>query len=577
MAEAAVKSVAEAERELTDGFHLVIDALKLNGLNTIYGVPGIPITDFGRMAQAAGIRVISFRHEQNAGNAAAIAGFLTKKPGICLTVSAPGFLNGLTALANATTNCFPMILISGSSEREVVDLQQGDYEEMDQLAIAKPLCKAAFRVLHAADIGIGVARAIRAAVSGRPGGVYLDLPAKLFSQVMDAEAGAKSLVKVIDPAPAQLPASAAVKRALDVLKSAERPLIILGKGAAYAQADDDIRALVEKSGIPFLPMSMGKGLLPDTHPQCAGAARSTVLKDSDVVMLIGARLNWLLSHGKGKTWGAPGSKKFIQIDIEPREMDSNVEIVAPVVGDIGSCVSALLEGMGSNWPSPPADWVGAVNSKKEENIAKMAPRLMKNSAPMDYHGALGALRTVIKERPDAILVNEGANTLDLARGVIDMYKPRKRLDVGTWGVMGIGMGFAIAAAIETGNSVLAVEGDSAFGFCGMEVETICRYRLPVCVVIFNNDGIYRGTDVNPSGGSDVATTVFVKGSRYDKMMEAFGGVGVNVTTPDELKRAVNEAMDSGKPTLINAVIDPAAGSESGRIGNLNPQSVLRKK
>jgi len=567
----------EAERELTDGFHLIIDALKLNGLNTIYGVPGIPITDFGRMAQAVGIRVISFRHEQNAGNAAAIAGYLTKKPGICLTVSAPGFLNGLVALANATTNCFPMILISGSSEREVVDLQQGDYEEMDQLAIAKPLCKAAFRVLHAADIGIGVARAIRAAVSGRPGGVYLDLPAKLFGQVMDAEAGQKSLVKVIDAAPAQIPAPAAVKRALDVLKSAKRPLIILGKGAAYAQADDQIRAFVEKSGAPFLPMSMAKGLLPDTHPQCAGAARSTVLKDADVVMMIGARLNWLLSHGKGKNWGEPHSKKFIQIDIEPKEMDSNVEIVAPVVGDIGSCVSALLEGMGTKWPAAPADWTGAVSKKREENVVKMAPRLMNNNSPMDYHGALGVLRTIVKERPDAILVNEGANALDLTRGVIDMYQPRKRLDVGTWGVMGIGMGYAIAAAIETGKPVLAIEGDSAFGFSGMEVETICRYKLPVCVVIFNNDGIYRGTDVNRGGGSDPAPTVFVKGSRYDKMMEAFGGVGVNATTPDELKRAVNEAMDSGKPTLINAVIDPSAGSESGRIGNLNPQSALKKK
>jgi oxalyl-CoA decarboxylase len=568
-------TTATGEQELTDGFHLVIDALKLNGVDTIYGVPGIPITDFGRMAQAEGIRVISFRHEQNAGNAAAIAGFLTKKPGICLTVSAPGFLNGLTALANATTNCFPMILISGSSEREIVDLQQGDYEEMDQLAIAKPLCKAAFRVLHAADIGIGVARAIRAAVSGRPGGVYLDLPAKLFGQVMDATAGARSLVKVIDPAPAQIPAPEAVKRALDALKSARKPLIILGKGAAYAQADDAIRTLVEKSGIPFLPMSMAKGLLPDTHPLCAGAARSTVLKDSDVVMLVGARLNWLLSHGKGKTWGGP--KKFIQVDIEPKEMDSNVEIAAPLVGDIGSVVSALVAGMGSGWAPPPADWVKTVSAKKEENIAKMAPRLMNNRSPMDFHGALGALRTVIKERPDAILVNEGANTLDLARGVIDMYQPRKRLDVGTWGVMGIGMGFAIAAAVETGKPVLAVEGDSAFGFSGMEVETICRYRLPICVVIFNNDGIYRGVDVNPTGGADPATTVFVRGSRYDKMMEAFGGVGVNVTTPDELKRAVNAAMDSGKPTLINAVIDPAAGSESGRIGNLNPQSALKKK
>ena len=571
-----VETAASEERELTDGFHLIIDALKLNGLDTIYGVPGIPVTDFGRMAQAEGIRVLSFRHEQNAGYAASIAGFLTKKPGICLTVSAPGFLNGLTALAHATTNCFPMILISGSSEREIVDLQQGDYEEMDQLAIAKPLCKAAFRVLHAQDIGIGLARAIRAAVSGRPGGVYLDLPAKLFGQVMDAEAGKKSLVKVIDAAPAQIPSPDAVKRALDVLKSAKKPLIILGKGAAYAQADDAIRSLVEKSGIPFLPMSMAKGLLPDTHPQCAGAARSTVLKDSDVVMLIGARLNWLLSHGKGKTWGdAP--KKFIQIDIEPKEMDSNVEIVAPVVGDIGSCVTALVQGMGGNWTTPPADWIKTVQTKRDDNVAKMAPRLMNNNSPMDYHGALGVLRTIIKERPDAILVNEGANTLDLARGIIDMYQPRKRIDVGTWGIMGIGMGYSIAAAVETGKPVLAVEGDSAFGFSGMEVETICRYKLPVCVVIFNNDGIYRGTDVNPTGGPDVAPTVFVKGARYDRMMEAFGGVGANVTTPDELKRAVNAAMDSGKPTLINAVIDPAAGSESGRIGNLNPQSVLKKK
>jgi oxalyl-CoA decarboxylase len=566
---------ADAERNLTDGWHLVIDALRLNGINTIYGVPGIPITDLGRLAQAAGVRVISFRHEQNAGNAAAIAGFLTRKPGICLTVSAPGFLNGLSALANATTNCFPMILISGSSEREIVDLQQGDYEEMDQLAIAKPLCKAAFRVLHAADIGIGVARAIRAAVSGRPGGVYLDLPGKLFAQVIDADAGARSLVKVIDPAPAQIPAPDAITRALDLLKSAKRPLIILGKGAAYAQADDQIRNLVEKSGIPFLPMSMAKGLLPDTHPQCAGAARSTVLKDADVVMLIGARLNWLLSHGKGKTWGEPGSKKFIQIDIEPREMDSNVEIAAPVVGDIGSCVSALLDGMGGHWPAP-ADWINAVKAKREENIAKMAPRLSNTKSPMDFHGALGALRTVIKERPDAIFVNEGANTLDLARAAIDMYQPRKRLDVGTWGVMGIGMGFAIAAAIETGKPVLALEGDSAFGFSGMEVETICRYNLPVCIVVFNNDGIYRGTDVNPTG-SDPATTVFVKGSRYDRMIEAFGGAGVNATTPDELKRAVDAAVDSGKPTLINAVIDPAAGTESGSIGKLNPQSAIRKK
>jgi len=560
---------------LTDGFHLIIDALKLNGLTTVYNVPGIPITDLGRMMQAEGMKVLSFRHEQNAGYAAAIAGFLTKKPGICMTVSAPGFLNGLTALAHATTNCFPMILMSGSSEREIVDLQQGDYEEMDQLAVAKPLCKAAYRVLHAEDIGIAVARAIRAAVSGRPGGVYLDIPANLLGQTMDADAGQKSLVKVVDPAPAQIPAPSSVDRAIEVIQNAKRPLIILGKGAAYAQADNEIRAFVEKTGIPYLPMSMAKGLLPDTHPQSAGAARSLVLKESDVVILIGARLNWLLSHGKGKGWGE-NPKRFVHIDIEPREMDSNKEIAAPLVGDIFSCVEALLAKIGDEWAAPPREWLSSVSEKRDANIERMAPRLQNNNVPMDYHGALGALKNIISERPDAILVNEGANTLDFARSIIDMHKPRKRLDVGTWGVMGVGMGSAIAAAVETGQPVLAVEGDSAFGFSGMEIETICRYNLPVCVVVFNNGGIYRGTDTNPAG-EDVATTVFVKGARYDKMMEAFGGVGFNATSPDELSRAVNEAMDSGRPSLVNAVIDEGAGTESGRIGNLNPQSVVSQK
>src|SRR3979490_1634105 len=350
---------SNAHAQEIDGFQLVIDALKLNGIDTIFGLPGIPITDLTRRMQAAGMRVISFRHEQNAGYAASIAGCRTQKPGVCLTVSAPGFLNGLTALANATTNCFPMILISGSSEREIVDLQQGDYEEMDQLAIAKPRCKAAFRVLHAEDIGVGVARAIRAAVSGRPGGVYLDLPAKLFAQGRDAVAGKASLIRVVDAAPRQLPAPDSVQRALDLLKGAKKPLIVLGKGAAYAQADADIRDLIERTGIPYLPMSMAKGLLPDTHDLCASAARSFVLPEADVVMLVGARLNWLLSHGKGKTWGGKdhkdwGGQKFIQVDISPQEADSNVRIDAPLVGDIGSGVSALLSGIGSGGAEPPA-------------------------------------------------------------------------------------------------------------------------------------------------------------------------------------------------------------------------------
>jgi oxalyl-CoA decarboxylase len=344
---------------------------------------------------------------------------------------------------------------------------------MDQLAIAKPLCKAAFRVLHAEDIGVGIARAIRSAVSGRPGGVYLDLPAKLFSQTMDAVKGKQSLIKVVDPAPRQIPAADSVKRALDLLKGAKKPLILLGKGAAYAQADADIRALVEKTGIPYLPMSMAKGLLPDTHSQSASAARSYVLQEADVVMLVGARLNWLLSHGKGKTWGAEkGPKKFIQIDIAPTEIDSNVAIEAPLIGDIGSCVAALLAGIDGSWQKPPADWTGAIAERKDKNLTKMAETLAKRPSPMNFHSALSVIRDQVKARPDAIVVNEGANTLDFARSIVDMYEPRKRLDVGTWGIMGIGMGFAVAAAVVTNKPVIAIEGDSAFGFSGMEVETI---------------------------------------------------------------------------------------------------------
>jgi oxalyl-CoA decarboxylase len=561
--------------EVTDGFHLVIDALKHNDIDTIFGLVGIPITDLARLAQAEGLRFIGFRHEQNAGNAAAIAGFITQKPGICLTVSAPGFLNGLTALANATTNCFPMILISGSSEREIVDLQQGDYEEMDQLNAARPYAKAAYRINKAEDIGIGVARAIRAAVSGRPGGVYLDLPAQLLSQTLEIGHARRSLVKVIDPVPRQIPAPDAVDRALALIKGAKKPLILLGKGAAYAQADADIRALVERTGIPYLPMSMAKGLLPDTHAQSASAARSYVLAEADVVVLIGARLNWLLAHGKGKTWGGP--KQFVQIDIAATEIDSNVPIAAPLIGDIGSCVAALLQGLdGAGIGKPDADWTGAIAQRREQNQAKMAALLHKNPVPMNFHSALGAIRDVLKDYPDINLVNEGANTLDYARSIIEQYQPRKRFDSGTWGIMGIGMGYAIGAAVVSGKPVVAIEGDSAFGFSGMELETICRYALPVTTIVFNNNGVYRGTDVNPTGGADVAPTVFVKNARYDRMIEAFGGIGYHATTPAELTAALTAAIAAGKPALINAVIDETAGTESGRLTNLNPQSGAKK-
>ena len=564
-------AVVPEDTELTDGFHLLMEALEINGIDTIYGLLGIPVTEIGRLWQARGNRFFSFRNEQNAGYAASVAGYLTKKPGICLTVSAPGFLNGLTALANSTTNCFPMIMISGSSEREIVDLQQGDYEEMDQLNIARPHCKAAYRINRTEDIGVAVVRAVRAALSGRPGGVYLDIPARLFSKTMSAAEGAKSLFLPVDPAPAQLPGPDAVARAVELIKGASKPLILLGKGAAYAQCDDEIKALIEETGMPFTPMSMAKGLVSDLHPQCAAAARSLVLQESDVVVLIGARLNWLLAHGRGKTWG--GSKKFVQIDIQANEMDSNVRIAAPLVGDIGSCVAALRAGLKGMVTS--SEWAGAIAGKVASSKAKLGVKLTTPTAVMNYHNSLGAIRDVLKSYPDITLVNEGANALDNARMVIDQYLPRRRVDTGTWGVMGVGMGSCVAAASVTGKPVVAIEGDSAFGFSGMELETITRYNLPVTVIIMNNGGIYRGDEPNPD--HEVSCMVFNPNTRYDKLMVALGGEGVRVTTPQELAEALDASIKSGKPTLIDAIIDPAAGVESGRIGNLNVVSTIRKK
>ncbi|HYQ35858.1 MAG TPA: oxalyl-CoA decarboxylase, partial [Mycobacterium sp.] len=465
---------------LADGFHLVVDALKANDIDTIYGIVGIPITDLARVAQASGMRYIGFRQETSAGNAAAAAGFLTQRPGVCLTTSGPGFLNGLPALANATTNCFPMIQISGSSNRALVDLQRGDYQDLDQLNAARPFVKAAYRVARVQDIGRGVVRAVRTAVSGRPGAVYLDIPGDVLGQAMEASAAAGTVWRVTDPAPRQLPAPAAVDRALDVLARARRPLIVLGKGAAYAQADGAIRKFVEATGIPFLPMSMAKGLLPDSHPQSVAAARSLAIARADTVLLVGARLNWLLGHGDSPQWSADA--KFVQVDIAASEFDSNQPIAAPLAGDIGSVMSALCDAVTTHPIVVPAEWINELADRKDRNNAKMRKRLDEDPHPMRFYNALGAIRSVLQENPGVYVVNEGANALDLARNVIDMELPRHRLDTGTWGVMGIGMGYAIAAAVETGGPVVAIEGDSAFGFSGMEVETICRYRLPVTVV-----------------------------------------------------------------------------------------------
>ncbi|MBR7069348.1 MAG: oxalyl-CoA decarboxylase [Oxalobacter sp.] len=561
----------EENVELTDGFHLLIDVLKDNGIDTMYGVVGIPITNLARLWQEDGQKFYSFRAEQHAGYAASIAGYIQGKPGVALTVSAPGFLNGVTALAHATTNCFPMLLLSGSSERDIVDLQQGDYEEMDQFQIAKPHCKASYRINSIRDIPIGIARAMRTALTGRPGGVYVDLPARLFGQTMPlAEANALRFT----PAPIGGAAAAAadVARAAEVIKAAKKPVAVIGKGCAYARAEAEVKAFIEETGIPFLPMGMGKGTIPDTHPLSAAANRARALAGCDVCILIAARLNWLMQHGKGKTWGNE-LKKYVQFDVLAQEIDSNQPIAAPVVGDVKVTlpqVTAAVKGY-----KAPADWCKEIFDKVAANKEKLKAKLTTyNGGEMNYQNSLNVVKEYIAANPNVNLVNEGANALDNTRMVVDILQPRRRLDTGTWGVMGIGMGYCVAAATVTSDPVIAVEGDSAFGFSGMEIETITRYQLPVTIIVMNNGGIYKGNEADTGGQISCTRLGRV---RYDLMMEALGGKGYLANNPTELKAALEEAVASKKPCLINAMIDPDAGVESGRIKSLNVVSNIGKK
>ena len=560
------------------GMYILAQALKRVNLDTVYGLVGIPVTEAAYAMQKVGVKFVGFRFEQQAGMAAATHGYLTKTPGVLLTVSSLGFLNGLTATANATVNCYPMIQISGASDPTMVDMNMGTYEQLDQLNTARPLVKAAFRCSHAKDIPSAVARAYRAAVSGRPGGVYIDMTTPALAEIMDAAEAEKLFYEPVDVYTPVAPNQQAVARAVELLSTANRPAILLGKGAAYARAEDRIKKLVETCNIPYLPMSMAKGIMPDNGPLSALSCRSDIMEKSDVVMVVGARLNWMLSFGRGK-WNP--AIKFIQLDVEPQEIDVNVPVAAPVVGDINLSLDAILAGMeGKKMQTDPA-WVPSLQAETKAKNIKFADRLKAASTkqPMDHWSALSAVKPILESNPDIILINEGANTLDDTRDAVDMALPRHRVDCATWAIMGMGMGSAVGAAVATGKSVVAIEGDSAFGFSGMDFATICRFKLPVTVVIFNNGGIYNNMGVNPSTDpaieKDPAPTTLDLAARYDKMGEVFGAKNYYVTTPAELTAALTEAIVSKAPAIIDVQLAGDAGKESGHIGYLNPTPLIQ--
>lgn len=555
------------------GMYILAESLRRLGLMDVYGLVGIPVTEVAFAMQKVGMNYYGFRFEQQAGMAAATHGFLTKKPGVLLTVSSLGFLNGLTATTNATVNCYPMIQISGASDPAMVDMDMGTYEQLDQLNTARPFVKAAFRCNHAKDIPQACARAYRAAVSGRPGGVYIDMATPALAEIMDAAEVEKLYYTPVDVYSPVAPNPEAITRAAQIIAAAKKPAILLGKGAAQAQADDLVKELSETYKLPYLAMSMAKGLLPDNGPLSALSCRSTIMEQADVVIVIGARINWMLSFGRGK-WNP--DVKFVQLDVEPKEIDRNVPVAAPVVGDMNLALKAILAELPKYKMNIDPTWVPALQAEAKEKNAKFTARLQAaaSASPMNHWTALSAIKPVMEANPDVILINEGANTLDDTRDTIDMVLPRHRVDCASWSIMGMGIGSTIGAAVATGKSVVAIEGDSAFGFSGMDFATICRYKLPCTVVIFNNGGIYNGIGVDPSGKNAPAPTTLDINARYDKLGDAFGATTYYITTPDELSKALTEAIASKQPCLIDVQLAADSGKESGHIGYLNPAPLI---
>ena len=531
------------------GATLMARALKSQGVDYMFGIVGFPVQGVAAEAQKAGITYIGMRNEQSASYAAHAAGYLTGRPQACLTVSGPGVIHAFPGLANAKENCWPMILIGGASP--IYQNGMGAFQEERQVELAAPYCKYSHQIEDANRIPFYVSQAVKSSIYGRPGAVYLDFPDDIIRQECDEDKVEEA--ETVGEPPRAFTDPALVEEALTALEGAERPLVIVGKGMAWSRAEDEVREFIERTQLPFLASPMGKGAMPDEDPLSVGAARSLALKEADVVLLMGARLNWIMHFGLPPRFNK--DVKVIQLDINPEEIGRNVPAEVALVGDGKAVTSQLNRALDNRQWFYPADtpWRTARKEKADANAAQVQPMIDSDTAPSNYYRAFKDIREWLDD--DAIIIGEGANTMDIGRTQMPNAKPRHRLDAGTYGTMGVGLGFAVAAAVTNPDKpVVSVQGDSAFGFSGMEIETMVRYNLPVKLIVLNNGGI--GGGIGPlKNGQTVPPGILTYGARYDGMMEALGGKGIIVEDPKDLRAALDEAMAFDGPALINVTLD----------------------
>ena len=544
-----------------NGATLIARSLKQQGVEHMFGVVGFPVGPIAEAAQEAGIKYYGMRNEQSASYAAQAVGYLTGRPGACLVVSGPGVVHGLAGLANAQQNCWPMILIGGASA--VTQNGMGAFQEERQVLIASPFCKFAHAVEHTHRIPFYVEMAVRYSIYGRPGACYLDMPDDIILGEVDEERVVEAAT-VAEP-PRMIAPETEIDRALNVLEGAQRPLVIVGKGMAWSRAEDEVRSFIERTQVPFLASPMGKGVMDDNHPLSVGAARSHALQEADVIYLLGARLNWIMHFGKPPRFNK--NVRIVQLDISPEAISQNVPAEVALVGDGKAIVGQLNKALESRQWFYPKDtpWRAAIAAKAEANAKQIAPQAADDSSPMNYYRAFKDISAILPE--NAVIIGEGANTMDIGRTQMPNKSPRLRLDAGSYGTMGIGMGFVIAAAVvHPDRPIVSVSGDAAIGFSGMEIETACRYNLPVKIIVLNNGGIGSGIAELPNDRMTIPPRVMSIGSGYEKLMEAFGGRGWYVEDPKQLRKALDEMMAHPGPGLVNVKLAPTAGRKPQQFG-----------
>nr|CAD7572589.1 unnamed protein product [Timema californicum] len=549
-----------------DGNTILAQALAAQGLEYVFGVIGIPVVELSLALQQAGLNYVGMRNEQSACYAAQAMGYLTGKPGVCLVVSGPGLVHALGGMANAQANCWPLLVIGGSCPQDHEGI--GGFQECSQVELSRPYCKYSARPPSPALIPLHVEKAIRLAMYGRPGSSYLDFPGNILSQHVEGDC--LSIMTRVTPPPRPWADPSLIHQASKLLMTAKKPLIIIGKGAAYSGAEHAVKELVTLCRLPFLPTPMGKGVVDDAHMFCVASARTMALQQADVILLLGARLNWILHFGRSPRFNPQA--KIIQIDICAEELHNSVSAKVAIQADIREAVKQLTsELISNNWVHPPAaKWFPTLQLKCENNRATVAKMIADTAPPLNYYTVFHHIQEIIPK--DCVIVSEGANTMDIGRSLLLNSLPRHRLDAGTFGTMGVGLGFAIAAALwvrdyAPGKKVLCVEGDSAFGFSGMEIETMFRYKLPIIIVIVNNNGIYGGFDketfssIQEMGQITKVTPPqsLTVDTHYERLMELGGGKGHFCMTIPQLQDALKEALQvKNRPSIINVMINPSA-------------------